>query len=102
MKKSKKGIILNIIEIFVVTLLLIGASYAYLQAQVEGGASSNVEIETKTVDQLTFNTGNKIKLELSQETMRPGMGDLKGETTASATLLANNKTNEAEAKYCLL
>ena len=48
---------------------------------------------------LTFETGNAISLYADQTTFGQEKGSLSGETFAKATLVANNKTNEATDNY---
>ena len=48
---------------------------------------------------LTFTTGNAISLYADQSSFGQEKGSLSGETFAKATLVANNKTNEATDNY---
>ena len=89
MKNTKKKI-LNIFEIVSIFFLLLGASYAYFKAQREAGPTSNVELDAGKVDLLTFNKGKNIDIELNQENLRPGMDDIKDETSVRAILQANS------------
>ena len=100
MEKSKKNaIVLSIVAVVTLIALVVGATYAYFKAQ--GGASSSTEVKvtTYTTDMLTFTTGNAISLYADQSSFGQEKGSLSGETFAKATLVANNKTNEATDNY---
>ena len=101
MKKEnkKKVTILTIIAVVVLLLVVVGATYAYFQAQ--GGGSGNIDVNanTATTDNLSFQIGGAISLTANQEDFGQGAGNKSGSTTASATLTANNATNNATRNY---
>ena len=100
MEKSKKNaIVLSIIAVVTLIALVIGATYAYFKAQGGTGSSTEVKVTTYTTDMLTFTTGNAIGLYADQSSFGQEKGSLSGETFAKATLVANNKTNEATDNY---
>ena len=96
---KKQALILSIIAVATLIALVVGATYAYFKAQ--GGASSSTEVKvtTYTTDMLTFTTGSAISLYADQSSFGSDKGSLSGETFAKATLVANNKTNEATDNY---
>ena len=98
-KNKKQALILSIIAVVTLIALVVGATYAYFKAQ--GGASSSTEVKvtTYTTDMLTFTTGSAISLYADQSSFGQEKGSLSGETFAKATLVANNKTNEATDNY---
>ena len=101
MKKEnkKKVTILTIIAVVVLLLVVVGATYAYFQAQ--GGGSGNIDVNanTATTDNLSFQIGGAISLTANQEDFGQGMPNKNGETFARATLTANNATNNATRNY---
>ena len=100
MEKSKKNaIVLSIVAVVTLITLIVGATYAYFKAQGGTGSSADVKVTTYTTDMLTFTTGNAISLYADQSTFGQEKGSLSGETFAKATLVANNKTNEATDNY---
>ena len=100
MEKSKKNaIVLSIVAVVTLIALVIGATYAYFKAQGGTGSSTEVKVTTYTTDMLTFTTGNAISLYADQSSFGQEKGSLSGETFAKATLVANNKTNEATDNY---
>ena len=100
MEKSKKqALILSIVAVVTLIALVVGATYAYFQAQGGTGSSTEVKVTTYTTDMLTFTTGNAISLYADQSSFGQEKGSLSGETFAKATLVANNKTNEATDNY---
>ena len=96
---KKQALILSIIAVATLIALVVGATFAYFKAQ--GGASSSTEVKvtTYTTDMLTFTTGSAISLYADQSSFGQEKGSLSGETFAKATLVANNKTNEATDNY---
>ena len=94
-KKLEKYLIIGAIAIFAI----ISATYAYFQAQLGNGASANVDLDTSTTDSLTFDVGDDISLSINQFNFGVGAGNLSRNTTASATLLANNASNTATYNY---
>ena len=94
-KKLEKYLIIGAIAIFAI----ISATYAYFQAQLGNGASANVDLDTSTTDSLTFDVGDDISLSINQFNFGVGAGNYTSNTTASATLLANNASNTATYNY---
>ena len=101
MKKEnkKKVTILTIIAVVVLLLVVVGATYAYFQAQTGGTGNIDVNANTATTDNLSFQIGGAISLTANQEDFGSGMPNKSGSTTASATLTANNATNNATRNY---
>ena len=98
-KNNKKTIILSGVGILILLLTIIGATYAYFAADLGGGTNANINASTGTTDSLTFDAGDPIRIHASLENFAEGMESLKGSTTATATLKANNTTNQASGKY---
>ena len=96
---KKQALILSIIAVVTLIALVVGATYAYFQAQGGTGNSTEVKVTTYTTDMLTFTTGSAISLYADQSSFGQEKGSLSGETFAKATLVANNKTNEATDNY---
>ena len=99
--EKKKPIILSVIALLALVALVVGATFAYFQAQVGEGKSADIVVKSYTVDTFTFATGSQISLNLDQENFASGQGNITGSTYASATLTANNKTNTATEHYYL-
>ena len=98
-KNKKNAIILSVVAIATFAVLIIGATYAYFQAQTGASKSTDVKVTTYTTDVFTFTTGSAIGLYADQSSFGQEKGSLSGETFAKATLVANNKTNEATDNY---
>ena len=98
-RNKKQALILSIVAVVTLIALVVGATYAYFQAQGGTGSSTEVKVTTYTTDMLTFTTGNAIGLYADQSSFGQEKGSLSGETFAKATLVANNKTNEATDNY---
>ncbi len=100
MEKSKKNaIVLSIVAVVTLIALVVGATFAYFKAQGGTAGSTEVKVTTYTTDMLTFTTGSAISLYADQSSFGQEKGSLSGETFAKATLVANNKTNEATDNY---
>ena len=96
---KKQALILSIIAVATLIALVVGATFAYFKAQGGTGSSTEVKVTTYTTDMLTFTTGSAISLYADQSSFGQEKGSLSGETFAKATLVANNKTNEATDNY---
>ena len=103
MKQSNEKKVLALSAIAVITLIVvvIGATYAYFQAQGGGSSDIDASVITSTTDKLSFQVGNGINISASQENFALGMDNVTGSTTASAMLTANNVTNTATRNYNL-
>ena len=99
MENKKQAIILSVVAIVALLSLIIGATYAYFQASGNSGSSTNVNVTTYTSDLLTFEIGDEIAVYANQTSFASGKGNATGSTYAKATLVANNKTNEATKNY---
>ena len=97
----KKQIILSILTIFVLSALIIGATFAYFQAQGDTSSQTSAIVKTYTMDVFSFETGDAISFSLNQENFTSGKGNQTGSTFAKAILTANNKTNTATEHYYL-
>ena len=96
---SKQNKFYTILALTTLALLVVGTTYAYFQNQYGSASNADVNVTTYTTDMLTFETGNAISLYADQTTFGQEKGSLSGETFAKATLVANNKTNEATDNY---
>ena len=99
MEDKRNAVLLTVIAIVTLLLCVIGATFAYFQAQGGNSVSANVNVSTNTTDNLSFFVGNPISFSINQENFGLGMGNQTGFTTASATLTANNATNTATENY---
>ena len=99
LKNQKRSIVLSIVGVITLMAVIVGATYAYFQAQGGGVGSTDVNIQTATTDNLSFQVGNGINISASQENFAQGMPNKSGSTTASAILTANNATNTATRNY---
>ena len=101
MQKSneKKALVLSAIAVITLIAVVVGATYAYFQAQGGGSSDIDVNANTATTDNLSFQIGGAISLTANQEDFGSGMPNKSGSTTASATLTANNATNNATRNY---
>ena len=103
MKQSneKKVLVLSAVAVITLIAVVVGATYAYFQAQGGGSSDIDASVITSTTDKLSFQVGNGINISASQENFAQGLGNRTGSTTASAMLTANNATNTATRNYNL-
>ena len=97
--EKKKAVIYSMVALIALVILIVGATYAYFQNQYGSASNADVNVTTYTTDVLTFETGDAISLYADQTSFGQEKGSLSGETFAKATLVANNKTNEATDNY---
>ena len=100
-KGKKQAIILSVVAVVTLIALVVGATYAYFSAQGGSATSTNLNVTTYTTDVFTFAAGDEINLAITQSNFASGKGNAVGNTFASATLTANNKTNTATEHYYL-
>ena len=98
-ENQKKVLVLSFIGVLTFIAAIVGATYAYFTAQGGTSANTNVNVQTATTDNLSFQTGAAINLTANQEDFGSGMGNKSGSTFARATLTANNATNNATRNY---
>ena len=98
-KNEKKVLALSFLGVITFIAVVVGATYAYFQAQTGGTGNIDVNANTATTDNLAFQVGSAISLTANQEDFGSSMGNKTGSTTASATLTANNATNNATRNY---
>ncbi len=101
MEKKKRTVVLSIVAIVVLLIVVVGATYAFFTAQGGASANTNVNVQTNTTDNLSFEVGEAISITANQQNFAQGAGNQAGSTTASATLTANNATNTATRNYYL-
>ena len=98
-KNEKKVLVLSFIGVITFIAVVVGATYAYFAAQGGTAGNINVNANTATTDNLSFQTGSAINLTANQEDFGSGKGNKSGSTFARATLTANNATNNATRNY---
>ncbi len=98
-KNEKKVLVLSFLGVITFIAVVVGATFAYFTAQGGGTGNINVNAQTATTDNLSFQVGSAISLTANQEDFYQGAENKSGETFARATLTANNATNNATRNY---
>ena len=98
-KNEKKVLVLSFLGVLTFIAVVVGATYAYFTAQGGGTGNIDVNANTATTDNLSFQVGEAISLTANQEDFGSGAGNKSGSTYARATLTANNATNNATRNY---
>ena len=97
MDNKRKARLLAIIAILVLLVAVVGATFAYFQAQLDSGASANVTVTTHSADQLIFTASSIVVGPVTEETFYEGAGDATGSGISTVVLQANVN---AAATYC--
>ena len=92
--KNKKILLLSLLLI-----LFIGVSFAYVIAQISGGATGNVNISADTTDNLKFSVDKEINLNPTQFSVTEGGSGLSDQATGTASLVANSTNKTATFNY---
>ena len=92
--KNKKILLLSLLLI-----LFIGVSFAYVIAQISGGATGNVNIGADTTDNLKFSVDKEINLNPTQFSVTEGGSGLSDQATGTASLVANSTNKTATYNY---
>ena len=92
-KKKRMIIIVSVLVLF------IGVSFAYVVAQISGGAIGNANITADTTDNLKFSVNKDISLNPTQFSVTEGGGGLSDSAVGTASLLANSTNNTFSTTY---
>ena len=96
-KKDKK--IKIMLMLVIVLFVFISFTYAFFAVDLGVGTGASISATTGQTDSLTFYVGDPINIHASLENFYEGHENLHGETTATASLKANDVTNQASGKY---
>ena len=119
MENKRKSLILLIVGIFVILIVVVGATYAYFQSVNGNTTIANINATTGTIDNLTFSMddidvsteniednhnidkedSSKIVINATEENFGKNGKSLGDGIKAKAHLKANNTTNVASSKY---
>ena len=95
--EKKNTISYTVIAIIVLLVAVIGATFAYFQAQIGAGATANVTVTTQTTDSLAFNAANITVGPVTQANFGSGAGNKSQSGSASVVLTASNT---GSSTYC--
>ncbi len=95
-KKHKKFLLIAIGVLLVGTLSL---TYAYFAGGAGPGANTDINLTASRTEKLIFDEGDPINLLLNEVTLAQGGGNVTGSSTATATLIASETTNNSAANY---
>lgn len=98
-KNEKKVLVLSFLGVITFIAVVVGATYAYFTAQGGGTGNININAQTATTDNLSFQIGTAISITANEEDFGSGAGNKTGSTYARAILTANNATNTATRHY---
>jgi len=88
-RNDKKAIVMMLVAAIAVISLVIGATYAFFQAQGGTSGSAAIEAKTATVDNLVFGTCDGISITADMSNFNESSGSIKKETCATAILTAS-------------
>ncbi len=114
-ENKKKTLILTLIAIVTLSLVAIGAAYAFFSSQNTGKQDVNINAESGTTDVLSFSLNDKdvtsdqvkdeendnsnIMITANMDNFNEGNISVGDGVTGTATLIANNATNNAKDNY---
>ena len=97
MNKREKSVIWLLLLIFLIVVFLASGTYAYFATKDFYHGNFDVEVETKGVDTLEFDTGKSVEIKADVSNFTQGIGsDVSGNTTIDVKL----HTTKDTAKYC--
>jgi len=99
MDNEKKTLIISTIATIALIAIVVGATYAYFEAQNETSGGSNIGVDAATTDVFRLTSSDAIELNANPSNFKQGDTNLVGEAQASAYLRANNNTNTATYNY---
>ncbi len=97
-ENKKKSLMLLVIGVLVLLIIIAGATYAYFQAQIGEGKSTDATFITDTTDNLTFIVGGNISINANLDNFGKDNGgeNQDSESTATANLIANSTLGTTE------
>jgi len=99
MANEKKTLIMSTIATIALIAIVVGATYAYFEAQNEASGGANIGVDAATTDVFRLTSSDAIELNANPSNFKQGDANLIGEAQASAYLRANNNTNTATYNY---
>ncbi|MBE6140532.1 MAG: hypothetical protein E7172_03230 [Firmicutes bacterium] len=99
MDNEKKTLFMSTIATIVLIAIVVGATYAYFEAQNEASGGANIGVDAATTDVFRLTSSDAIELNANPSNFKQGDANLVGEAQASAYLRANNNTNTATYNY---
>ena len=96
---KKKGILIG--SVIILLVLVVRVSYAYFEAQSSGSQIKEIEVDTGTVDTLSFHVNKNINVVATQENLTRNGENVSDTSTLTATLTPNNTSGNATDKYNL-
>ena len=95
--EKKNTLLLTVIAIATLLVAVVGATFAYFQAQLGSSASASVTVTTQSTDQLTFTAAALVVGPATQANFGPSDTSLSDTKSASVAL---NASADASATYC--
>ena len=96
---NKNNKVLTVIAIIFLLVMVIGATYAFFEAEGGETTSDDAIVTSNTTDLLTFSIDKDISFTVAQDDFTSGGQNKSGDATATATLTPNNKTGAATMNY---
>ena len=104
MENKNSSLILTVIAVATLMVAVVGASFAFFQAQGGTAVAKDVKVQTGTAGNTTFSIANAINITADQNTFGSGKGDRIGSTTGTASFTAPSQVsgalNATDLKSC--
>ena len=94
MNDKKDTVLLTVVAIATLIVAVIGATFAYFQAQGGAPVTRNVTIITETADNSSFSIDRAVELNINQQNFAQGLGDVSS-TPANGVALFTASTGAA-------
>jgi hypothetical protein len=91
-----KRTVIVAITIIVMIVAIIGASYAYLAANIGSAVTTQINVISGTVDNLVFIPGSNLVVTANQDNFGSGSGDKNGSITSQVKLTANSYSSSTQ------
>lgn len=98
-KSNRKKALLTLFSGLFFLLVFIGATYSYMLVRLGRGGLFDIDATTGTTDSLKLTAGKPLDIKVTKTNFTAEAGNLIDHTSVTATLMANNTTNEATYTY---
>ena len=97
--KHTKELFLSLGLFAILIVIFLGFTYAFFRSHNAGDTYNDVIVSSNTTDLLTFQISDDISFNVGQNNFYQNGSNVYGESTVTATLIPNNKTNQATMNY---
>ena len=100
-EKKKNTALLTVVAIATLIVAVIGATFAYFQAQGGATVTRNVRIVTETSDSTSYSISSALTLNINQQNFTPSSGDVSSDPVTGTALFTASTGAAGEMCYTL-